>query len=256
MARHFGGNANILVDQTASGINSYPISIAGWVQDDVTGGSVNAILSIGDSAETNEYVLLGTFWDGLGTRVPAFRTKSDTNAVNYLTYNTSSTLPSAATTWNHIACSFDGESLTIWLNGSVAHTSVTLGTAWPHTLDRIHVGASMNGGTLEAKWLGRLADVAVWSAILSSEEIQGLASWMSPLLIRPSQLAAYVPIWGTTVEPIFGYLDGGASGDGVVTNTTLNEHPPVFYPSNFWQGGFVSTSGLAPTHKLLLGVGK
>ena len=74
---------------------------------------------------------------------------------------------------------------------------------------------------------GRIAEVALWSTILTVGEMEALAAGTSPLSIRPSNLAFYAPLIGNTTDVISGQTLS-ASG----SPTADPDHPPVMRPSN------------------------
>lgn len=69
-----------------------------------------------------------------------------------------------------------------------------------------------------------LAEVAVWGAVLTDDEIQALADGYAPHLVHPADLIYYIPL----VRGVFDYkgntLDEGGTPD-------VADHPRIFYPS-------------------------
>lgn len=70
---------------------------------------------------------------------------------------------------------------------------------------------------------GRIAEVAVWSTILSQDEIEALGKGGSPAKIQSGSLEAYLPLLGdASPEPDL----SGNSNDGTVTGASPAEHVP------------------------------
>ncbi len=110
---------------------------------------------------------------------------------------------------------------TIYLNGSVAtqtaHTQ-PVGTLVTNT-DPYVLG---NRGAGDRTWVGKIADFAVWDALLTADEVASL-EFVSPLLVRPTSLVCYVPQNGRmSPEP-----DWFTAGGATVTGTTYTDGPAI-----------------------------
>lgn len=93
-------------------------------------------------------------------------------------------------------------------------------------------------------WDGRLAEFAVWDAILTPAEMAALGQGVSPLLIRPQSLVSYVPLLGgQSPEP-----DWKIAGGATVSGATAATHPRVFKPSGLRLGA--PTLSYPPTLKV------
>lgn len=109
----------------------------------------------------------------------------------------------------------------VWLDNGGNGTNTTSLT--PGTLTKTSIGAFDSGGTLGGNVAHELADVAVWSGTLTSEERAALALGVSPALIRPDILELYLPL-----------MRGGDDYMGAaftVTNATVADHPRVYMPA-------------------------
>jgi hypothetical protein len=91
-------------------------------------------------------------------------------------------------------------------------------------IDRISIGRL--GRLNPAAYMdGLLAEVAIWNAALSDEEVASLAAGFSPLLVKPENLVVYVPLV-RTIQDVVGGLGFTATG------TVVAEHPPkIFLPA-------------------------
>lgn len=96
-------------------------------------------------------------------------------------------------TWHHLAGGGQSGSWAVYLNGVSDGTDSTVvtpnATAIATTIGHRFGGASAAGFTD-----GRIAEVGFWNAVLTASEIAALAKAVSPLLIRPENLIAYVPL--------------------------------------------------------------
>lgn len=162
--------------------------------------------------------------------------------------------------WNPIGVSYDAGSSSnvpiMYVGGasqSLTTDSSPSGSA-PSDSNDFCIG---NRNTDNARnWAGRLAEFAVWDAILNASEFAALALGVPAYRVRPQSLSLYVPVWGlASPEPD---LSSGHRSC-TVTGTTQVSHPPVtlFTPKGHAPvvdiaggGGFVSKF-----RKTLSGVG-
>lgn len=106
----------------------------------------------------------------------------------------------------------------VYLNGTQDASNTTSATPTGTTISG-NVGYS---GGFPA--LGSVAEAAIWNVALSAEDIAALNN-VSPLLIRPDALVAYIPLLDS------GTLDLVAPAATVTgTLTKDNDHPSVIYP--------------------------
>lgn len=134
-------------------------------------------------------------------------------------------------TWNHLAGVFrsatDRES---YVNGVSEATSATSRT--PSGVNSFDIGRRR--GAL-AYMNGQLAEVAVWDVDLTVAELLSLADGFCPLLVRPANLVAYVPL-------VKGATGTGGNERDVVGGLTLTDngtvtvaaHPRIIYPWQRW----------------------
>lgn len=78
-------------------------------------------------------------------------------------------------TWTHVASTYNGTTLTVWINGKKAGSRAVTGTTCKNN-HPLAVGAKNYPakGLLEAFWDGRLDDVRIYKRALSATEIAGL----------------------------------------------------------------------------------
>jgi hypothetical protein len=84
-------------------------------------------------------------------------------------------------TWHHIAGTFDGNEISVYVDGNLEAIKITTGTIATNTR-AVNIGASWGGGTLKRFFKGLVDEVAIYNRALSPEEIQqhyenGLSGW-------------------------------------------------------------------------------
>ncbi len=220
MARSFGNNkANFLSRATSiiSNGDPRPITIALWLKA-AARGQMQMLFS-------NNYPIDGPT---LAATVVDAGGGSDKQGV-YTNggYVYSSNFVLSTTTWTHLGWTYQaaGNAIAFFLNGAANGTGT-----------RIYGGTVTNGaaiGTLTGALAGfavngSVAEFAVWNAILTAGEFAALAGRVSPMRIRPANLACYLPIWGAgaTTE-----RDVAGGGTWAVNGTlTQSDHAPVQRP--------------------------
>jgi hypothetical protein len=129
--------------------------------------------------------------------------------------------------WNHAAGVFTSNvSRAAYLNGSSASASDP--KAMPGC-NRTSIGALMR--TTGCNWFsGKIAEAAIWNVALSSEQIGVLASGVSPVFVRPSELLAYWPV----IRDVSGEWNdrvGGYALDVKKGTPEVDSHCPIIYPA-------------------------
>ncbi|NTV02983.1 MAG: DUF4347 domain-containing protein, partial [Chlorobiaceae bacterium] len=122
--------------------------------------------------------------------------------------------------WNHVAVTYDGSTLTLYVNGVVADSLAT--TASPYQNSTLYIGRVDN------YFYGQVADVRIWSDARTQPEIQG--NMHSALQGNETGLLAYYPFNdadGTSVDD-----SSTNSYTGTATNfASMNrsdDGPPLF----------------------------
>lgn len=93
--------------------------------------------------------------------------------------------------WNHSFASFTGSVSRARLNGGTA-VAGTSNTVSPIT--KTSVAGRYSAGVAGSFFAGRVAEFAVWNAVLTSDEEVALSKGISPLLIRPDKRVLYWPL--------------------------------------------------------------
>lgn len=188
------------------------VTIAAWCRP--TSGNMGVVASIGRDTASDRFQINVTT-----TQMQATRVQSG-GALTTAVMN--ATISNGA--WIHVAATFDvsGGNMTAWLNG-VPGTSVT-NPGGALTLNRMLIGARLNSGSPGAYANGDIAEVGVWNAALTADEIAGLAKGYKCSDIRPQSLRFDFRMIRDLQE-----LSGGI----VMTNTngaTVSNHPRIIFP--------------------------
>jgi hypothetical protein len=87
-----------------------------------------------------------------------------------------STAPIPTNTWTHVASTYDGSRLAVWIDGQLAGSRVVSGRTCANN-EPLAIGAknAPSKGLLEAFWDGQLDGVRIYSRALSAAEIDQLA---------------------------------------------------------------------------------
>ncbi|RKY12812.1 MAG: hypothetical protein DRP52_04265, partial [Planctomycetota bacterium] len=186
MARLFNGS-NEYLELDSTPVTAAPLTIvARFYQDDVSTWANRCIAGVFDLSSPSNWFVLKTKIDGAGNYIRAdTRSSSGWQEV-------ASTAQFSGNTWHHAAAVFaSSTSRTVYLDGGNSATNTTSVT--PSGIDRISIarlGDSSPGNYMS----GRVAEVAMYNAALSADEIASLARGFSPLLIRTQNLVGYWPL--------------------------------------------------------------
>jgi hypothetical protein len=184
-----------------------------WYRPTAITGS-NVVVSVGRSTGSGRYQLFQS-----GGTITAQRID---NAAATLSSALSTTISNGV--WYHFAATFgaSGDAITVWVNGVAGTPATNSGSAI--TLDRMLIGTRLSGGTPGAYANGDIAEVGVWNAALTADEIAGLAKGFPCRLARPSALQFYSRLIRNAMD-----IRGGIA----LTNTngaTVSDHPRIIYP--------------------------
>jgi hypothetical protein len=119
---------------------------------------------------------------------------------------------------------------TIYLNGSsIFSDNGTLVTGFVSGSHTWNVGNIVPAGTNPLN--GYMADMAVWSTVLSGTELAALANGARPSTIRPTLLLGWWPMGGyQSPEPDL----SGKANNGTLTGTTPAFGPPIMQFTPRW----------------------
>ena len=185
-----------------------PLTMAAWVNVPNVSGS-KAVLSIAKASVNNVFFNMSIQGDDVRLDFKNVTARANTQVGN-LSINT----------WHHCAVVFvSGTSRFAYLDG-VASSENTASIANPTGLDTFEIGD--HASSLSRPFLGSIAEACVWNGALTSSELSSLASGVSALSIKTSNITFYAPLTGD-YQDRFG-LNPVAPSDTVVW---ADDHPPI-----------------------------
>jgi len=160
---------------------SYPLTINCWFYPTITGvGRLNFVSFVQNTASV----------------VHLLRLDSNTNLVQYNTgtpLSASSSASYTTNTWNMAtAVGTSATSRTVYLNAANSGTQTTSRT--PTTPDRVCIGFARLSGIDTPTMEGYIAEVAIWNATLTTDELTSLYKGTKADQIRPQNLKFYMPL--------------------------------------------------------------
>lgn len=121
--------------------------------------------------------------------------------------------------WTHIGGVFSAANSRLVYGNGVAgganSTSITVAS-----LAYVGIGVGYNAGSRAGFFGGDIAECAIWNAALTADEMAALAKGFAPLLVRPANLAFYVPL-------IRGVEELKLGSPVTVSGATVADHPRV-----------------------------
>lgn len=244
----FDGFVNRLDVPYSASLGSSNFTFEMWVK--VTNASTRALspISFRDTNAQRGFLLFAynanTNWQ--------FRTHSGATAVNL-----TSTNPVVLNAWTHVAGTFDGSRMRLFVNGMEAGTPVTNATYTPNTAAPLRIGAGNNHTNVgDFFWPGSIDEVALYTNALAPERL--LAHYQngtnaSRAMAYGALLASDAPVgyWrlnepapasSTSPKPIANTGSLGAAGNGILLGIT-NSAVPIPNAQNGVVGG--TTGALA-----------
>lgn len=160
---------------------SYPLTINCWFYPTITGGGNLPLVS---------------FVENTASVVHLLRADSNTNLVQYNTgtpLSASSSASYTTNTWNMAtAVGTSATSRTVYLNAANSGTQTVSRT--PTTPDRVCIGFQRISGIDSPTMEGYIAEVAIWNATLTTDELTSLYKGTKADQIRPQNLKFYMPL--------------------------------------------------------------
>lgn len=155
-----------------------------------------------------------------------------------------------ASTWKQLGYSIDDSSVSndplVYIGGvsqTVTLASRSSGTAFTNS----RTWRFGNDYALAKPFYGYMAEVALWSVILTADEWKALGAGVSPLLIRPTALIEYLPLIGAATSYV--------AAAPTVTGTVLQQHPQAIYGVSPHFLPAVGAAAATVKRQMLLGAG-
>ena len=144
------------------------------------------------------------------------------NALN-VGVSAASSINVSTATWSHGAAVFTSNTeRSVFLNGGNNATNTTNNAPTNANITRIGIGAQFFNNTTASRTDGKLAEVGIWNAALTADEVASLADGMTCDKVRPQSLVFYAPLVRNLQD-----VKGGLT----ITNNnaaTVAAHPRVY----------------------------
>lgn len=220
MAQDFNGTNQYLRVGSAV-VTSAPLTLACWFNCD--SATVSGILvSITNSGVSGNFTRFALAAAGTVTGDPLRIFATDTIGNSG---NADTTSGYTTGTWHHGCGVFESTtSRSVYIDGGSSATNTTSIT--PTLLDRTNIGVQFvqsSGGTSGSSFFdGKIAEVGIWNAALTTAEVASLAKGMTCDKVRPQSLVFYAPLVRNLQD---------ARGGLAITNNggaTVAIHPRVY----------------------------
>lgn len=220
MSRDFNGTTGYLADNTTAALSGVPATFAAWVRPD-TVNAERTILSLhgGGSA----------LWriEMTATGKPLAQFRNDSGSTSNSTGAT--TLPT--TRFSHVCGTFAANAAPrIFLNGVADAAAGSTPSNTTITVFRTSIGVLNRFGSGDIQfWDGLIAEAAIWSVVLSADEIAALAAGVPAYMVCPASLVFYCPVFGAA-DPEPELVHGGITLALSGTAPASPDHGPVIGP--------------------------
>lgn len=185
MARNFIAASSQLLSRTAGALPTaaYPLTLACWFRaaSGLTGGSLSFSW---ESASGDSMVMLGVQSSNVYAAASANGGAGQSGATTTTSITTG--------VWQHACGTFASQSSRAAYLGGAGNGADATDVGVAGTQDEFYVGVGDN--QTGVFWNGQIAEVAVWSVVLTDAEILLLAQGVLPPQVRPQSLAAYWPL--------------------------------------------------------------
>lgn len=210
MARNFVATSSQRLVYAGAVLTVPPITMACWFLE-AGASSSYGMVSIGNSGDDHHYSLLLTK-TGVTVRAMVQRDAAFDNVDTVATYTVGA--------WNHACAVFAATNdRRVYLNGGNKQTDTTPRTN--PTVNQTVIG--QRGDNADVFFDGAVAEVGIWDAALTDDDVAILAKGIAPRLVRPQNLVAYWPLIANDNDPFGGF---GMSAEG---SPTFAAHPRQFY---------------------------
>jgi hypothetical protein len=189
MAYSFTAASSQYLSTASTPVSSLPCTLACWFR--ITNTNNNTVLLALDSGASSRIQITNN-----GVASPK-------RAVQALTLNSSNvfgrvganTATYSTDTWYHAAGVFeDNDTINAYFNGSVGTIVTDSPAVSVSGINKILVGARTSAGSLGQYHDGQIAEVGIWNAALTDDEIASLAKGITCDKVRPSALRFYAPL--------------------------------------------------------------
>jgi len=213
MARNFEEANNDYIevgDVPALDLTGDEITLSAWIRIEALNGEQKILAKWADAGSKFQYLLSITSADKL-----QFAVNAGGQSVVV------ATTTSVAGIWCHVAGTYDGSAIRVYLEGVEENSLAVTGNMASNTAP-VRIGAGSGGLGTEQPFDGDIGHCAIWGIGLTAGEIKSLSSGISPPKIKSGNLLMYAPLNGQDPEyDVVGGLDLTVNGP------TASEEPPI-----------------------------
>lgn len=201
------------IQLATTAVTGTPLTLAAWVMAD-TVAIRQIVMALQASDQTDDDYFSMMLHSAPDLRLNVRETASSTA-------NTATA--AAADTWYHVVCVARTASVfyEIYLNGVTDGTNDSEKT--PAGIDELQIGGQNQGATDRFYLSGHVAHAAVWSSVLTTGQIEFLASGGSPLVVDRANLQHYAHMEGGSLSDLITQTDFTD-----VNGTTVGQTVPGF----------------------------
>ncbi len=208
MAYEFNGT-NQYISRASAPVTAAPLTLACWFNPDLM--HTGALCAV-DSTSPSNWFALFTINTGK-VAASAVASGNGSSAETTANYSTGS--------WNHCCGVFSSStSRIIYLDGANSVTNTA--SRSPISIGETVIGARRFVGAISAFSDGKIAEVGIWNAALTAEEVGSLAKGMTCDKIRPQSLVFYAPLVRDLIDQKNGLAITNNNG------ATVANHPRVY----------------------------
>ncbi len=213
MAYSFNGTNQYFSTVTDNLFADLPITMACWF---ITSNNTTnqGLLNICDNTTGGQGIRLNTQGAVAGDPIRILSVGTAAVAVD-------TTTGFSINTWTHACGVFaSSTSRTVYINGGSSATNTTNSSGTGE--NRLFQGVVRAASAFTNYFTGSLAEVGVWNAALTADEVLSLARGMSPSLIRPQSLTIYAPLVRDLIDRKSGLI---------ITNNntaTVSDHTRIY----------------------------
>lgn len=240
MALLFNDASSQSGDNSSPGVTGYPFTLACWFySDDAT--IEQSLVGIGVNGSADNRAELRIRGDSAGDPLQATSKGTGGSPASAAT-----TSGYTANTWHHALGTFgSATSRVAYIDGGSSGSNAT--SLSLSGVNRNLLGKKGDGTTLMS---GRIAEAAIWSVVLSVNEITALARGACPLVIRPASLVHYWPLIGRFSPEI----DRRGGANMTLNNTpTAADHCRIFYPPRPQRYSFAAAVAATRSKRIVQG---
>jgi hypothetical protein len=209
-----GWSTSNYVTVSAAAITDYPFTMGCWFNS--TSATAGQNLIAFNRTADNISAVLSVEGDVAGDPISAYINTTGSDAVK-----ASTSTGYSINTWHHACGVYSSATLrTAYIDGGSSGTNTTSRAvgAWQRT----SIGVYFTGSRF-SPILGQVAEVGIWNAALTAEEVASLARGVSPALIRPASLIHHLPL-------LRGNQDVRGTAWTTAGTLTASAHPRIYAP--------------------------